>query len=213
MDVQYYGEIGIGTPSQKFTVIFVTGSSNLWVPSSKCYFSVACLFHSNYKAVHSSTYKKNGISAAIQYGTGAITSIFSQDFVQLGDLIVKEHFDMGDGLIGDTTTGNLMLFLFSISGFCSDGCATIADSRISLLASPTGNDVHMQAAPSQAELLYKNFKVNKEKLKSQVKEKLNMIVLEESSKARKSLLPTKTLNLAKSMKTSSNQVSFDCWKN
>lgn len=33
-----------------------------------------------------------------------------------------------------------------------------------------GNDVHMQAAPSQAELLYKNFKVNKEKLKSQVKE-------------------------------------------
>ncbi|KAI3523910.1 hypothetical protein L1887_02416 [Cichorium endivia] len=33
-----------------------------------------------------------------------------------------------------------------------------------------GNDVHMQAAPSQAELLYKNYKVNKEKLKSQVKE-------------------------------------------
>lgn len=32
-----------------------------------------------------------------------------------------------------------------------------------------GNDVHMQAAPSQAELLYKNFKVNKEKLKSEVK--------------------------------------------
>nr|XP_043639141.1 pre-mRNA-splicing factor SLU7-like [Erigeron canadensis]XP_043639146.1 pre-mRNA-splicing factor SLU7-like [Erigeron canadensis] len=33
-----------------------------------------------------------------------------------------------------------------------------------------GNDVHMQAAPSQAELLYQNFKVNIEKLKSQVKE-------------------------------------------
>ncbi|KAM7474375.1 hypothetical protein LguiB_021618 [Lonicera macranthoides] len=33
-----------------------------------------------------------------------------------------------------------------------------------------GNDVHMQADPSQAELLYKNFEVNKEKLKSQVKE-------------------------------------------
>ncbi|CAL5426999.1 unnamed protein product [Camellia sinensis] len=33
-----------------------------------------------------------------------------------------------------------------------------------------GHDVHMQAAPSQAELLYKNYKVNKEKLKSQVKE-------------------------------------------
>ncbi|KAK1267066.1 Pre-mRNA-splicing factor SLU7 [Acorus gramineus] len=33
-----------------------------------------------------------------------------------------------------------------------------------------GQDVHMQAAPSQAELLYKNFKINKEKLKSEMKE-------------------------------------------
>ncbi|GER49087.1 pre-mRNA-splicing factor SLU7 [Striga asiatica] len=35
-----------------------------------------------------------------------------------------------------------------------------------------GHDVHMQAAPSQAELLYKNFKINKEKLKSQTKDKI-----------------------------------------
>ncbi|KAJ8440810.1 hypothetical protein Cgig2_000698 [Carnegiea gigantea] len=33
-----------------------------------------------------------------------------------------------------------------------------------------GQDVHLQAAPSQAELLYKNFKINKEKLKSHMKE-------------------------------------------
>ncbi|GFQ08425.1 pre-mRNA-splicing factor slu7, partial [Phtheirospermum japonicum] len=35
-----------------------------------------------------------------------------------------------------------------------------------------GHDVHMQAAPSQAELLYKNFRVNKEKLKSHTKDKI-----------------------------------------
>ncbi|KAM0966636.1 hypothetical protein ACFX2J_022177 [Malus domestica] len=33
-----------------------------------------------------------------------------------------------------------------------------------------GQDIHMQAAPSQAELLYKNFKVIKEKFKSQIKD-------------------------------------------
>lgn len=35
-----------------------------------------------------------------------------------------------------------------------------------------GHDVHMQAAPSQAELLYKNFTINKEKLKSHTKDKI-----------------------------------------
>ncbi|KAL8150369.1 hypothetical protein V2J09_020177 [Rumex salicifolius] len=33
-----------------------------------------------------------------------------------------------------------------------------------------GQDIHMQAAPSQAELLYKNFKINKDKLKSKFKD-------------------------------------------
>ncbi|TXG67530.1 hypothetical protein EZV62_008805 [Acer yangbiense] len=92
MDAQYFGEIGIGTPPQKFTVIFDTGSSNLWVPSSKCYLSIACFLHSKYKSKSSSTYKKNGKSAAIHYGTGAISGFFSEDHVKVGDLIVKHQF-------------------------------------------------------------------------------------------------------------------------
>ncbi|CAN1243022.1 Aspartic proteinase A1 [Linum perenne] len=52
---------------------------------------LACYLHSKYKSTRSSTYEKNGKSAAIQYGTGAISGFFSQDNVKVGDLVVKNQ--------------------------------------------------------------------------------------------------------------------------
>ncbi|XP_068661479.1 aspartic proteinase oryzasin-1-like isoform X2 [Aristolochia californica] len=91
LGAQYYGVIGVGTPPQNFTVIFDTGSSNLWIPSSKCYFSIPCYFHSRYKSSKSNTYTAIGDTCSITYGSGSVYGFFSQDNVLVGDLVVKDQ--------------------------------------------------------------------------------------------------------------------------
>ncbi|KAL5541443.1 hypothetical protein UlMin_009153 [Ulmus minor] len=91
LDSQYFGEIGIGTPPQTLVVVFDTGSSNLWVPSSKCIFSIACYLHSKYRALLSRTYTKIGVHCKIPYGSGSISGFFSQDNVKVGDIVVKDQ--------------------------------------------------------------------------------------------------------------------------
>ncbi|CAL0304856.1 unnamed protein product [Lupinus luteus] len=90
-DAQYFGEISIGSPSQYFNVVFDTGSSNLWVPSSGCIFSISCYFHSKYISGISSTYTEIGTPCKIPYGDGSISGFFSQDNVKVGDIIIKDQ--------------------------------------------------------------------------------------------------------------------------
>ncbi|XP_021686286.2 aspartic proteinase isoform X3 [Hevea brasiliensis] len=96
LDTQYYGEVAIGSPPQSFTVVFDTGSSNLWVPSSKCVLSVSptlitCYFHSKFRARMSRTYTKIGIPCKIHYGSGSISGFFGQDHVKLGDGTIRDQ--------------------------------------------------------------------------------------------------------------------------
>jgi len=103
-DAQYYGPIHIGTPAQAFSVVFDTGSSNLWVPSSKCPITViACDVHHKYYATRSSTYMANGTAFNITYGSGSMTGFVSRDTLQLSNLtVLGQQFTEATGLPGIT---------------------------------------------------------------------------------------------------------------
>merc|ERR1712159_850528 len=74
-DSEYFGEVDIGTPSQKFKVIYDTGSSNLWVPSKSC--SNCKKNGTLYDSSKSSTYAKNGKPFMLRYGTGSCSGSLS----------------------------------------------------------------------------------------------------------------------------------------
>jgi phytepsin len=91
-DAQWYGPISIGTPPQNFQVLFDTGSSNLWIPSTQCpIWVLSCDLHAQYDHTKSKSYVKNGQPFSIQYGSGAASGFLSQDVVNIGGVQVQNQ--------------------------------------------------------------------------------------------------------------------------
>lgn len=86
-NAEYYGPISLGNPKQTFSVIFDTGSSNLWIPSKKC---SGCGSHKLYDSSSSSSYVANGTVFNIQYGSGPVSGFLSKDNVFVGDIGIKQ---------------------------------------------------------------------------------------------------------------------------
>lgn len=93
-DSEYYGPVSIGTPAQNFTVIYDTGSSDLWVPSAECTnfkTSPGCKNHHRYNHNASSTYVKKGAGLFLPYGSGTVLGFTSQDVARFGPIAVPKQ--------------------------------------------------------------------------------------------------------------------------
>ncbi|KAI8085933.1 aspartic peptidase domain-containing protein [Gilbertella persicaria] len=85
----YYGEISIGTPPQKFNVVFDTGSSDLWVVSSDCRVQ-ACNNRQKFDYQASQSYQQDDSDSEdnmieVIYGTGSIQGHLGKDMVRLAN--------------------------------------------------------------------------------------------------------------------------------
>uniref|UniRef100_A0A3Q3WG49 Peptidase A1 domain-containing protein n=1 Tax=Mola mola TaxID=94237 RepID=A0A3Q3WG49_MOLML len=92
MDAQYFGEIILGTPGQNFSVVFDTGSSDLWVPSAYCV-SQACGYHRRFKAFESASFRHDGRMFGIHYGSGHLLGVMGRDTLKIsGMTILNQEF-------------------------------------------------------------------------------------------------------------------------
>merc|ERR1719401_2266710 len=80
----YYGKISLGTPGQALTVVFDTGSSNLWVPEKSS--GAAGASHAAFVPAESSTYRGSADTFKIAYGSGNVSGKFCSDTLRIGSL-------------------------------------------------------------------------------------------------------------------------------
>ncbi|CAJ0582857.1 unnamed protein product, partial [Mesorhabditis spiculigera] len=124
IDEEYLGNITIGTPDQQFKVVLDTGSSNLWVPDTTCNGN-ACDGKDKFDQSTSGTYKFDGTSWYIAYGTGSASGFLGVDTVRFGaptenQLVVpKTRFgqatDIAQFFAGDPIDGILGLAFTSLA--------------------------------------------------------------------------------------------------
>ncbi len=86
----YFGNISIGSPPQNFTVVFDTGSADLWVPSTDCP-DQFCLATNSYNPLDSKTEGSTKDDFEIVYAKGRVEGRVVSDRLTLGNLTVREQ--------------------------------------------------------------------------------------------------------------------------
>eukprot|EP00607_Mallomonas_marina_P007470 CAMPEP_0182416780 /NCGR_PEP_ID=MMETSP1167-20130531/1133_1 /TAXON_ID=2988 /ORGANISM="Mallomonas Sp, Strain CCMP3275" /LENGTH=538 /DNA_ID=CAMNT_0024589841 /DNA_START=118 /DNA_END=1734 /DNA_ORIENTATION=+ len=112
---EYIGKLSIGTPPQELSVIFDTGSSDIWVPSKRC---EICAKHKRFDDASSSTFRKpvgewgDVRGFHISYGSGAVSGTVAEDVVHIGP------FSLPNSTIGMADTMDSEIAEFDMDGIC-----------------------------------------------------------------------------------------------
>ncbi|GFO41561.1 cathepsin d [Plakobranchus ocellatus] len=124
-DAQIYGPITIGTPGQVFHVIFDTGSSDLWVPSSRCsiWRNRACLNHKKYNRQKSITYEPVGEDFSVEYQAGNVSGHLSKDTITIAGMRVE------DQIFGEALRESGIFAKTLPDGILGMGVGTLSSSR------------------------------------------------------------------------------------
>lgn len=87
----YFGNISLGDPGQNFTVVFDTGSSDLWVPWSDC-ISEFCMASSSFNPQDSTSSSVDmDKDFQIVYGKGQVQGIHAVDHLMLSNMTIRNQ--------------------------------------------------------------------------------------------------------------------------
>ncbi|EWC73940.1 hypothetical protein C923_05394 [Plasmodium falciparum UGT5.1] len=91
-DSQYVGYIQIGTPPQTIRPIFDTGSTNIWIVSTKCKDETCLKVHRyNHKLSSSFKYYEPHTNLDIMFGTGIIQGVIGVETFKIGPFEIKNQ--------------------------------------------------------------------------------------------------------------------------
>ncbi|KAG0173294.1 hypothetical protein DFQ28_005959 [Apophysomyces sp. BC1034] len=86
---QYFIELGVGTPPQKFIVAIDTGSSDLWIPSTSCLPSYCP--YDRFDESKSSSFKSLNENFIIRYALGSASGSYATDSVEVAGTTVSNQ--------------------------------------------------------------------------------------------------------------------------
>ncbi|KAF8946308.1 hypothetical protein BGZ47_000854 [Haplosporangium gracile] len=103
LDTQWVAAMEIGSPPQEFSVVFDTGSSDLWIPSTSCQ-TLTCMTLRRFNPSRSSTFHEDGRPWSINYADDSkVSGVLAKDNIKVAGIMINDQtFGMASVNSGST---------------------------------------------------------------------------------------------------------------